>query len=247
MFNRLNNVSLIRKLYTPLYYCRVLAKHQASCPATSSGGKNVPVRGQPGAVRMGFLPEEWFQFFHSKTGVTGPYVFGFTVSNYLISKEIYVMEHEYYSGLSWLVILIVASKKLGPSVAAALDKDVDEYVAELESSRKETMDFYETTIKEEKLSQFRAEGQKVLFDAKKENVSMQLEAIYRERCMHVYRSVKNRMDYHMKRYQAEARIHQKWMIGWILENVKKSITPEFEKAAFDKCIQDLTSLASRAT
>ncbi|KAI8437313.1 hypothetical protein MSG28_011674 [Choristoneura fumiferana] len=84
-----------------------------------------PVRGEPGKVRLGFVPEEWFQFFHSKTGVTGPYTFGVGLATYLCSKEIYVMEHEYYSGLSLLVMIYVAAKKLGPSISAYLDKEVD--------------------------------------------------------------------------------------------------------------------------
>lgn len=74
---------------------------------------------------MGFVPEEWFQFFHKKTGVTGPYVFAFTLSTYLVSKEIYVLEHEYYSGLSLFVMWLFMVKKFGPKVAAYLDKEVD--------------------------------------------------------------------------------------------------------------------------
>lgn len=66
-----------------------------------------------------------FQYFYPKTGVTGPYVFGGGLMTYLMSKEIYVMEHEYYSGLSILIMVIFATKKFGPSMAAYLDKEVD--------------------------------------------------------------------------------------------------------------------------
>lgn len=57
--------------------------------------------------------------------MTGPYMFGVSFATYLCSKEIYIMEHEYYNGLSLAILCIVIVKKLGPSVAAALDKDID--------------------------------------------------------------------------------------------------------------------------
>lgn len=66
-----------------------------------------------------------FQFFYPKTGVTGPYVFLGGLSTYLLSKEIYVMEHEYYTGLSILIAVVYATKKFGPAMAKWLDKEVD--------------------------------------------------------------------------------------------------------------------------
>ncbi|XP_013189072.2 ATP synthase subunit b, mitochondrial-like [Amyelois transitella] len=243
-----------RTLYVPT---AIYAKHSPVCPVGKGGSKGSPSAGgskggglkrrlTSGKVRLAFIPEEWFQFFHSKTGVSGPYVFGLAVANYCLSKEIYVMEHEYYLGLSIFIVIALVHKNLGPAIAATLDKEVDDRVNELESGRKLEKDYHEQTIKSAKDAQWRAEGQKLLMDAKKENIAMQLEAIYRERMMHVYKMVRGRMDYHLKRYQSEARIHQKWMIGWILENVQKSITPEFEKQALDRAIQDLATAASQA-
>ncbi|CAH2211727.1 jg344 [Pararge aegeria aegeria] len=201
---------------------------------------------KPGKVRMGFIPEEWFLFFHPKTGVTGPYMFGIVVANYLFSKEIYVMEHEYYTALSIIPMLYLANTKLGPGLAKMLDKDIDDLANSLEKRREDEKSVFENVIKESKTAQWRAEGQKLLMVAKKENVAMQLEAIYRERCMQLFLAVKGRMDYQVKLYRASARIQQKWMVQWIIQNVMKSITPEFEQAYLSKAIGDIATIANRA-
>lgn len=247
----------------------LLSTHTATCPTlhskkeqqkpsicTPKSGKG-PSDGAPpsspglkralksGKVRFGFLPEEWFLFFHSKTGVSGPYIFGIVFINYLFSKEIYVMEHEYYTSLSIFPMLYFASTRLGPAFAKFLDKDIDEIVNNLEKGRKEEMNVLENIIKDAKDAQWRAEGQKLLMDAKKEHIAMQLEAVYRERYMQVFRAVKGRLDYQVKLHQSLSRIQQKCMINWIIENVKKAITPEFEKKVFEKAIQDISAIAGR--
>ncbi|XP_053615694.1 ATP synthase subunit b, mitochondrial [Plodia interpunctella] len=204
-----------------------------------------PVRGEPGKVRLGFIPEEWFQFFHSKTGVTGPYTFGVGLTTYLFSKEIYVMEHEYFTGLSLLVMVWFATKKFGPSVASWLDKEVDAVESSWNEGRKETIQTLEQAIEDEKKSQWRAEGQELLVQAKKENVLLQLEAAYRERAMYAYSEVKRRLDYQLEKATVERRISQKHMVEWIVNNVTKAITPDQEKQTLDRCIADLGAIAAR--
>ncbi|XP_004929828.3 ATP synthase subunit b, mitochondrial [Bombyx mori] len=242
-----------------LFVPNFILAHTSTCPASkpkcgASAGKGGTTsikkidfkRAEKSApCRFGFIPEEWFQFFHSKTGVTGPYIFGLVFVNYLVSKEIYVLEHEYYSGLSYVVILYFISKKMAPGIGASLDKEVDAEIAEWEKGRADQMKVFETTIKDAKDAQWRAEGQKILIEAKKENVAMQLEAVYRERAMRLYQMVKGRLDYHVKKRRTENKLHQKWMIAWILENVHKSITADFQKQALNQAIKDLALAASR--
>jgi len=206
-----------------------------------------PVRHvNPGKVRMGFLPEEWFQFFYNKTGVTGPYMFGLGVSTYMFSKEIYVMEHEYYTGLSLLVMAIYAIKKLGPGLASSLDKEIEDIEGSWVSYRDESMANIKQAVEDEKKAQWEAEGQDVLFDAKRENVALQLEAAYRERLATVHAEVKKRLDYQLETANVQTRIEQKHMVNWIVNNVKASITPAEEAAALKQCIANLKGLAPSA-
>jgi hypothetical protein len=55
---------------------------------------------------------------------SGPYTFGLGLATYLCSKEIYIMEHEFYTGLSIAIMGIYAVKKLGPATAKFLDAEV---------------------------------------------------------------------------------------------------------------------------
>lgn len=251
LIRRLTQLGLHQRFLVP----NTVFAHSNTCPAnkSSGGGDSSTATKLPdfkraersAPVRLGFIPEEWFTFFHCKTGVSGPYVFGVVLANYMLSKEIFILEHEYYSGLSIALIIYLVTTRLGPAVGASLDKEVDAVVAEWQKSRDDEIASYEADIKAAKDSQWRAEGQQLLMDAKKENINMQLEAIYRERMMQVYQGVRGRMEYQVKKNRSEARIHQKWMIGWILENVRKSITPDFQKQALESAIRDLTSATGR--
>lgn len=220
----------------------------ASSAAVATGTDNNlyirPVRRElPGAVRLGFIPEEWFTFFYKKTGVTGPYTFAFTLFTYLASKEIYVMEHEFYAGLSFAIMITYGIKKFGPDVKKALDAEIDQIEKDWNQGRTDQITSLEEGIEHEKKEQWRCEGQVLLNDAKKENVALQLEAAYRERLAHVYAEVKRRLDYQVEVQQVERRVKQKHLVNWVQSKVLASITPDQDKETLNRCIADLGSLA----
>lgn len=196
-----------------------------------------PVRQQPGKVLWGFIPFEWAELFHPKTGVTGFYTFLLTLATFLISKEHYVLEHNFYNGLSFAIMWIYGIKKFGPRIATFLDTQIDNYEKELNESRRHDVENVHEAIKNEEHNQFQMDGQLMLIEAKRENVQLQLEAEFRNRQMHVYNTIKNILDYHIAAQQIWRRIQIKNLVEYVKREVVKSVTPDLEKACLDFSIE----------
>jgi len=197
----------------------------------------------PGKVRHLWIPEEWFTFFHEKTGVTGPYMAAASITTFLVSKEIWVMEHEFYCGLAIAICIGGIVKATGKDLSAALDKAVDAEEAKVKSIRQDEIDRCKASIAEEENSQWMATSYQELMEAKKENVGLQLELEYRSRLNDAYKQVKKRLDYQLATANVLRAAEQKHMVQWIIDNVRKSITAKQETDALKACVADLKALA----
>ncbi|XP_073820480.1 ATP synthase subunit b, mitochondrial-like [Musca autumnalis] len=218
------------------------------CAAASNiESKNYPKRPiDPEKVRYGFIPENWFQFFYDKTGVTGPYVFGLGLINYLISKEIYICEHEFYNGLSMALLCIAAVKKLGPIAAAYCDKEIEKIEENWKEMHKAELKALQNLIEHERQEQWRAEGSLLLMQMKKENIALQLEEAHRKAMMKVYQDVKHRLDYQVDCRNIEMRINHKHMVNWVVNKVLEATLPETkDESAKEKLRGDLSAMALR--
>ncbi|XP_042638337.1 ATP synthase F(0) complex subunit B1, mitochondrial-like [Orycteropus afer afer] len=199
-----------------------------------------------GKVRLGLIPEEFFQFLYPKTGVTGPYMLGTGLILYFLSKEIYVITPETITTVSTVGLLVYAIKKYGASVAQFADKLNEQKIARLEEVKQASMKYIQDAIDFEKAQQALVQKRHYLFDVQRNNIAMALEVTYRERLHRVYKEVKNRLDYHISVQNMMRRKEQEHMINWVEKNVVQSISTQQEKETIAKCIQDLKLLAKKA-
>ncbi|XP_054647233.1 ATP synthase F(0) complex subunit B1, mitochondrial [Dunckerocampus dactyliophorus] len=219
---------------------------QASRSLQTSSQSLAPVPPLPemgSKVRHGIFPEELFQLLYPKTGVTGPYMLGAGLITYLLSKELYVINHETLIALSVGSVIVFAVKKYGPSVAAFADKLNEDKVAKAQEVKDGAIASLTQAIEDEKKEQWRVDGRSMLFDAKRNNVAMILETNYRERLHMVTNEVKRRLDYQVALQDLQRRMAQEHMVNWVEKNVVSSITPQQEKESIAKCITDLKALA----
>lgn len=197
----------------------------------------------PSPVRHWWIPEEYFQFFHAKTGVSGPYMFAVSLGTFMSSKEIFVYEHDFYCGLGFWAVMIGIINVAGPGMAQSMDAAIDANRAELDSIRQKEIDRCTAAVEDEEKAQWMAGSYEELITAKKENVSLQLESEYRARLKDAYTQVKRRLDYQLQTANVLRANEQRHMVDWILTNVKKSITAKQEEDALKKCVADLKALA----
>ncbi|ELK30796.1 PREDICTED: ATP synthase F(0) complex subunit B1, mitochondrial [Myotis davidii] len=199
-----------------------------------------------GKVRLGLIPEEFFQFLYPKTGVTGPYVLGTGLILYFLSKEIYVVTPDTISAVSTIGLLVYIIKKYGASIGEFADKLNEQQIAQLEEAKQATMKGIQDAIELEKSQQALVQKRHYLFDVQRNNIAMALEVTYRERLHRVYKEVKNRLDYHISVQNMMRRKEQEHMVQWVEKHVVQSISAQQEKETIAKCISDLKLLAKKA-
>merc|ERR1711909_171550 len=183
--------------------------------------KNFPTATVPDSLpptRMGFLPATWFEAFYNKTDLA-----------------------------AFTFVVMYANYKFGAKIKDSIIKDEKAFVDSRWYNRlQKAKDNTSVTIAEAEHLLKQDEGKKMLFDAKKENVGLQLEAVYRQRMADVHTAVKRRLDYQVEIINTEKRFQQEHMTNWIVDSVTAGITPQQEKESIAKCIADLKALAAKA-
>jgi len=195
---------------------------------------------------MGIFPEEWFMAFYNKTGVTGPYMALASIGTFLLSKEYFVIEHDFYVGICLAAVLTGIVKKVGPDVKTMMQTQISADEEMYRSVRQSEIDHLKSAISHEQEAQANAVAWEDIIAAKKEAVGLQLEACYRSRLSEASSQVKKRLDFQLEVSNVVRRMEQKHMVDWIIDNVKKSISPAQETAALKKCIADLKTLSAAA-
>ncbi|CAG0896267.1 unnamed protein product [Cyprideis torosa] len=206
---------------------------------------NVPLAKECPPVVMHFIPRSWFEFFYPKTGVSGGWVFLGGLVIFLLSKEIWVIEHSFYNGLSLLIIVWYGYTRFWPkAVEWGTEKQELEMIKIQYIYDKNVWDL-RTQLEREERVRDEARAQTLLFEAKRENVALQLETCFRERQMLVYNEVKRRLDYQVEVQMSESRIKHQHMTNWIIAQVNQEITPELEAKVLQQCVADLRTIAVR--
>jgi len=58
--------------------------------------------------------------------------------------------------------------------------------------------------------------------------------------------VKRQLDFLTEYESTRRRFETRHMVDWVLDQVKKSITPQLEAAALQQCVVDLQTLSKKA-
>jgi len=199
-------------------------------------------------ARLGFIPDSWFQLFYPKTGVTGPYIFFGGLMTFLLGKEIWVVDHYFPEVMSFALMVWVIQRKwgkpIGEFMSDANDKMVKGVYAEpLEETKKVAQGKIDSM---QRYVDQQAEYRRHMYTALKESISLHLEASYRERLVHAHKEVRRRLDYQAEREAVRRRAEQEHMVQWIVGQVKKAVTPQFERDSLASSIANVKLLASKS-
>jgi len=205
--------------------------------------KNYPMK-----TRFGIFPDSWFTIFYPKTGVTGSYLFYGGFALYLIQKEWWIMDEELRAFGMFAIIFFVVYKALGAQIAKIFGDDGRKRIEAAEKFVADNKNSYLNAIstQQQYISSY-GSLPPLVAETKRENLQLQLEAEYRRRLAKAHGEVKKRLDYMADLEEAKRRFQRRYMIDWIIGQVKKTLTHQQEKLLLSQCVSDLKGLAQRTT
>ncbi|EDV26906.1 expressed hypothetical protein [Trichoplax adhaerens] len=184
------------------------------------------------------------ELIEEKTGTSGPYVLGGGILAYLLSKEMLVLHTETLIALSIFGVSYGIIRKVGKPTAEFLDQQGDEILDTLNEGRNMQMERLQEAIEAEKGIERMFDSRNEIFEVMKENNAMKLELEYRKRQQHVYEEVKKRLDYQVEVEQTKRRQEKEHIVGWLEQEVVKSISAQQEKDFLSQCFVDLKAISS---
>uniref|UniRef100_A0A5S6QQ46 ATP synthase subunit b n=1 Tax=Trichuris muris TaxID=70415 RepID=A0A5S6QQ46_TRIMR len=206
-----------------------------------------PVRKMfPPKTRLGFIPDSWFNAFYEITGVTGPYLLTGGLALLIVQKELLGASHEMTILVTRLALIVFVARKFGHHVARFFEAGL----ADHEIYKRTIVEMRQSLLKDSiQDCKAKIDGYKaivpIIYEAKRENLALQLEADYRHRLAIAHTEVKKRLDYMADVVAVKRKYQARNMVDWVVKEVVKAITPELEKATLQQCIQRLQELSKR--
>ncbi|OAF66834.1 ATPase subunit b [Intoshia linei] len=195
-------------------------------------------------VRLGLIPKSWFDFMYDKTGVTGPYILIWGSMITYLSKEFLVINVPAIHIMLCCVVTYVALNKFSQPVQSYFLKMTEENKNRLwvepNQHNKDRI-----VVKKLEINELVNEVKSVFYeiDAKKNNITLQLEAKYRQNLLAAHNETIKRLNYQVDKCNAIEKFKVDHMVRWIRKNAIESITPQQEKENIMACIRKIQQLA----
>jgi len=197
-------------------------------------------------TRMLMFPDSWCTPFQKITGTSGPYLFFGGVFAFMMNKEIWVFEENAMVLVGFIYFYWLVSRIGGYSLDKYCNTLYEEKINQLKSliadDLKGAVEFRKTSAAETaSLNAIKADFPTIF----KENLSLQLEAVYRKNVDTVYTELKRRLDYLKEVEETKKKFERDIFLQSIFDGVQKSIETNDENIKtkyLESCIAQIKDL-----
>lgn len=208
--------------------------------------KNFPRIKQPletPPARHGLIPESYFTFLYPKLGASGFYTLTGGFSLFLLSKEWVPIEHHFLAIPTVIIIFSSLLWKYGEKLSEYTSKVMKAQDQEWLDWQQRNIDLLEDIKQNYKAELAKDNLINAVYDARENDVSLQLESEYRRRVKKVFDDTKRKLNYLVSVAETENNVTRRNMVNWVIENSTKTIGAKQESEVLDNCIGNLKKLS----